>query len=500
MAFNFYQLFILFGLLQGIICVIILLSSTSLRSKSNLFLGSLMIAFIANVGLYWLRDVNLISNNVMQLCFLPWQMMVPPLFLLYVWSLKIFDFITIPKWTLFIPVIIALVFHLIVKADLVNTGLGQWESQEWVSYFYLAEEIVSILYSLIASAIIYLSIQKEKKSNNYLGFGLNKSIARWIRTMIQMGLVLAAIWIFSLYRFSVLETQLNNYYFLWMMMVVVLNILGIVGIYNSLKSGGFKNININQGDMDNVSPKRTELIVSTPYKYYQSDRLDSILKLNTDMAVISDQSYLQTAVTDFLKKEFNAFSIDFDNKESKDFSLISDNSKIQIPYQGQDGHKETFAIDFNNRDKISEEDLYHLEVLGKSLSFQMKRLSSNGKVSKITEDHKLYQELISQMKEKEWYSNPAIDLQSLADRLNISSGYLSKMIHDVTNKNFNDFINDYRVQKVKQLMKDPSYSHYTVLGYGLEAGFNSKSTFYSAFQKVENLSPGRYLEKIKTNS
>ena len=58
--------------------------------------------------------------------------------------------------------------------------------------------------------------------------------------------------------------------------------------------------------------------------------------------------------------------------------------------------------------------------------------------------------------------------------------------------NFNDLINSYRITKAKQLLKSSNYNDYTIDAVGLECGFNSKSTFYSAFKKVTNTTPAAF--------
>jgi len=103
--------------------------------------------------------------------------------------------------------------------------------------------------------------------------------------------------------------------------------------------------------------------------------------------------------------------------------------------------------------------------------------------------------MVNLLEDDEVYTNPQMDLTMLARKLDVSSGYLSKIINDAGNKNFTEIINDYRIRKVKKIMSDQSYRHYTIVAYGLEAGFNSKSTFYKAFQKREGISPGKYLEE-----
>jgi len=71
----------------------------------------------------------------------------------------------------------------------------------------------------------------------------------------------------------------------------------------------------------------------------------------------------------------------------------------------------------------------------------------------------------------------------------ISTSGLSKLMNTHSGSNFSDYINKYRVEEAKKLLGDNSFSAYTIVAIGLECGFNSKSTFYSAFKKFTGVTP-----------
>ena len=76
------------------------------------------------------------------------------------------------------------------------------------------------------------------------------------------------------------------------------------------------------------------------------------------------------------------------------------------------------------------------------------------------------------------YLNPQIDLTLLASKMEISKGYLSKVINDNSGMNFKDYLNHLRVKEAKKILLDPMYNHYTITSIALECGFSSKSSFY----------------------
>ena len=85
-----------------------------------------------------------------------------------------------------------------------------------------------------------------------------------------------------------------------------------------------------------------------------------------------------------------------------------------------------------------------------------------------------------------------LSLEQLSDELEISSGHLSKLINTCSDYNFSDYINSLRVAQAKALLKDDDFDNYTIVAIGLECGFNSRSTFYTAFKKFTDLTPSEY--------
>ncbi|HMQ48817.1 MAG TPA: helix-turn-helix transcriptional regulator [Saprospiraceae bacterium] len=92
---------------------------------------------------------------------------------------------------------------------------------------------------------------------------------------------------------------------------------------------------------------------------------------------------------------------------------------------------------------------------------------------------------------------PELTLNDLAQKLNTNSSILSAVINAAFEKNFNDFVNTYRVEAVKEALYDPQKTHLSLLGIGLECGFNSKSTFNRAFKKTTGLSPSEFYRSIR---
>jgi AraC-like DNA-binding protein len=94
--------------------------------------------------------------------------------------------------------------------------------------------------------------------------------------------------------------------------------------------------------------------------------------------------------------------------------------------------------------------------------------------------------------ENQRYLDPNFQLELLATEVAMSPSHLSKLINAYSDSNFSDFINSFRVSRSKILLKDLTFSNYTIVAIGLECGFNSRSTFYSAFKKFTTQTPSEF--------
>jgi AraC-like DNA-binding protein len=91
------------------------------------------------------------------------------------------------------------------------------------------------------------------------------------------------------------------------------------------------------------------------------------------------------------------------------------------------------------------------------------------------------------------YLNPELNLSDLAKQANMSRGQLSEIINTSFEKNFNDFVNMYRVEAFKKMLKEEKHKQLSLLGLAYNCGFNSKATFNRVFKKITNFSPSEYL-------
>jgi AraC-like DNA-binding protein len=99
------------------------------------------------------------------------------------------------------------------------------------------------------------------------------------------------------------------------------------------------------------------------------------------------------------------------------------------------------------------------------------------------------------MNELKPFLQPGFSLKDLNDITNIPYTYLSIIINQEYNLNFNEFVNKYRINYVKAILDSPESNVFTLEAISKKAGFSSRATFSRAFLKFECCSPKDYLKK-----
>ena len=111
----------------------------------------------------------------------------------------------------------------------------------------------------------------------------------------------------------------------------------------------------------------------------------------------------------------------------------------------------------------------------------------------LSEDVKLQIRAVEDyMRTEEPFLDASLTLHDLADKAGIPTKELSLLINQHLNKHFFDFVNEYRIGKAKELLSSPERKDYTVLEILYEVGFNSKSSFNTAFKKHSGLTPTQF--------
>ncbi len=92
------------------------------------------------------------------------------------------------------------------------------------------------------------------------------------------------------------------------------------------------------------------------------------------------------------------------------------------------------------------------------------------------------------------YKNPNLTMPELAKLLNVTPHQLSQFINTNLGKNFSQFINNYRIEEAASMLQ--ATDHITIESIAYESGFNSLSTFYTAFKKERGMTPAVYKNNL----
>ncbi len=106
----------------------------------------------------------------------------------------------------------------------------------------------------------------------------------------------------------------------------------------------------------------------------------------------------------------------------------------------------------------------------------------------------LLEQLYVYMRDQKPYRNPTLKSLDVAAQLNISTHQLSQVLNDNLGKSFTSFVNEYRIEEAKRIIRDDT--KYTLEAIGNESGFNSKSTFYTTFKRMVGKTPAKYKEQF----
>ncbi|GAA4115678.1 helix-turn-helix domain-containing protein [Aquimarina addita] len=139
-------------------------------------------------------------------------------------------------------------------------------------------------------------------------------------------------------------------------------------------------------------------------------------------------------------------------------------------------------------------------LLSESRFFLTSWVADKYETSKSKNNVVSIEEIEAYIKTNEYYLINSVSLKSLAKELNTHPNYISKTINSSRHQNFNDFINQYRIEVSKKRLLDKAYKHLTIEAIGNSVGFKSKATFYNAFKKHVAISPSAFIKQQKQHS
>ncbi|CAM4069618.1 HTH araC/xylS-type domain-containing protein [Flavobacterium branchiophilum] len=300
--------------------------------------------------------------------------------------------------------------------------------------FYFIGYTIFILFNILY--LIYLYYFQLTK-NNFLFYTNSTLVFVFLGTFFYLKLSPHLItWHFSVGIVAYNITS-RSYFYKWLFIVSLLTILNLI----ILKYNCFNYIN----NLDELS------IVSDDYYFY--------FNMNTS---------IYTILILILTLKFITYSELFKNNDYKYFVFREEHEQENLPITKSITSIKNTTLAYSN---LNPETVFDNE--------QIKNLFDKIKYS---------------IEKEQKFLDSSLTLSSLALYLNSNSSYVSKAINQYADMNFNDFINQYRIDYFKSLLNNKDNDTFKVSYLSTISGFKNQSTFNKAFKKIENITPSDYLK------
>jgi AraC-like DNA-binding protein len=374
MNFNIYNTIIIAGIFQGIIFVTVVLCSKKFRSKSTLFLATLVFCYSLSNVIYIIPDIGLIPLiEAYHYFFIPLAPLIPVLIYFYVlFFLNPIRKLSYNDKLLFVPFIFFLAIFLAFKFAVLFGSLKTTELTPSFLFWIRCNEIFSVLYSIVLLVLILIKVYNHDKLKETFNLKKIKSSLAWLKLMLTTIFFFTLFWAYLTYA-NIFGNTVGekDFYILWISMAALIYLMGHIGIYK--------------------------------------------------FGVLKERNRIRRFI---ISKQI-------------DVSQVSINQHIR---------------DFENY-----------------------------------------------LKEEKAYLNPNLSLESVAEHIKISPSYLSRTIHNELGTSFSDYVHNLRVQEAKLYLCKSEFSNYTMVSIGLEAGFNSRSSFFNTFKLETGKTPYQYKKECLKN-
>ena len=101
-------------------------------------------------------------------------------------------------------------------------------------------------------------------------------------------------------------------------------------------------------------------------------------------------------------------------------------------------------------------------------------------------------EIVKIMQSEQPYLNASFTLEKLSKKVALPVYLTSHIINKGFDTNFPDFINSYRIRTAASKLISPEYHHIKISEIAYESGFNTLSSFNTAFKKLKGMTPSQF--------
>jgi AraC-like DNA-binding protein len=230
MGFNFFNVIILIGCVQGFLLSFLLVRGTKFRKQSNVYLALFIFGFSLNNLYYFSLDVGLFKKYPI-LFFLPftWGLLLPFAFFYFVEYLVNPQFRPVRKITfwLVLPFAIHVFIQLVSVAIFVVDVRLLARHLEIYNAILTATEILNMAFAMGILVLVFSKINRYQHNlKNHYATLTNRSLT-WLRNLVVALFALWGLWsIPYVYEVFIGEPAQSNHYPLWIGMSVVIYWIG----------------------------------------------------------------------------------------------------------------------------------------------------------------------------------------------------------------------------------------------------------------------------------
>ncbi len=138
--------------------------------------------------------------------------------------------------------------------------------------------------------------------------------------------------------------------------------------------------------------------------------------------------------------------------------------------------------------------LFFVKTNRKEIPTLPKKKYANKRIPDL-EAQQILRQVEALMQNEQLHRDSNLSLNKLATKLNISPHLLSQLLNDNLEKSFTQYINEYRIEEAKQMLINNG--NLKIQTIAEMCGFNSNSTFYAAFKKINHTTPAEFVKMNK---
>lgn len=198
------------------------------------------------------------------------------------------------------------------------------------------------------------------------------------------------------------------------------------------------------------------------------------------------------------KRELTTYLAEFFNHDQNIYELQGEittgSNSIAFQYKviAEDGDKENcwFGAEFvtlKGDQAVQIADYYREPIAGNDAG---QKYAKSGLADEQL--HKYKHSLQSLMQQHKVYMHPGLTLPKLSELVRCPINHLSQVINAGFGMSFFDYLNSYRIEEAKRLLKERGDQPRSILNVAFDVGFNSNSAFYSAFKRLCGQTPAQY--------